>query len=524
MFCDYCGKQINDNSMICPYCKMEIEKYVIPPELLHGVSQNKKSNAAWIIGIVSGLAVLLTGLLLIFVLDVFHIRNKDEKKTDNNDKIATADVPDEEDILSDTSSSDTISDETATDETVEEETALVPYGEQAGYTLSDSTTEIKTKGIPMLYDTNGNKLDVNADDYMPDYYYTESIDKIAVTEADPDGNVTYVIKYHTRYEADFSSSPAGEGNDFKWLLGTYTYDFSDYYTGRLLDSTFCSKNADETIESNKANWNNNDYEIKIVETNAYDNGEDMQYDEITGLSHDYLTRYFIVYATVPEDYDGLIMSTLKEYNSEISDSLSDNDNKEDISILDDPGLGYTSNGDNGIFIRVSDYAVPLSDVTMADIMNISTAPGINSFDWCIGDLKAGGVIIKNNFNSTSGIIALPERLVGKWQYIQVYEPTGEGEDYYLKIGIADISIDGSDIVLSMNDYFLSESDGSWVYNENMVGENYTGTLDNDGSVRFNIDEMSFVINCFKSDGLYQYGLGELILPDGSNGRIVLQRP
>ena len=495
----------------------------------------KKNTGGLVVAIISGAAALLLSIVLIFVLDVFHLKDKDNgtpSGSSENELAASSDEPKTEDtseVSGKGAGKDAASEEPVTENTSEEVVeAPVPYGEMVGYTLSEPWTEIRTSGIPYLYDTSGTRLEVNADDYMPDYYYTEAIDKIAVTDPDENGNVTYVIKYHCRYEADFTASPTGDGNLFTWRLGAYTYDFSDYYTGKLLDSTFCRKNSGETPAANTLNWDNKEYGITILETAGYDNGEDMQYNEATGISHDYLTRYYVVYATVPQDYNGLVMSARKEYNAEISASLSGDgtqEGQEDKPILDLPRFGYTSNGDNGIFVRISDYAVPLTDELMADMLNISTFPSAAVFDWCMEDMKnSGTVTITGNYNSTSGIITSPDKIYGKWQYLQVYEPSNPGEDYYLKTGMADFITDGSNVTIYMVDYLLSESSGSWTANAGNYTETYSGTMTGDGSITFNIDSMYFAINRFESDGVYQYAVGELILPDGSKGKILLQRP
>ena len=53
---------------------------------------------------------------------------------------------------------------------------------------------------------------------------------------------------------------------------------------------------------------------------------------------------------------------------------------------------------------------------------------------------------------------------------------------------------------------------------------YKGTFSSDGSIDFSFADTSFSITGFKSDGLTQYGFGELVLDDGTEGKMLLVRP
>ncbi len=489
-------------------------------------NSNNKSNKGLVIGIICGAAALCIILLLLFVFDVFGLRDNDD---DDDVAEVTTEVEDEDE---DSETSETVIEATTEVENASPEDAEAKaYGEKMGYVFSDpSTVSIKQSGYPRVKDEAGNELNVNYDDFMSDYSYEETIEKIAVTDPDENGNVTYIVKTRVFHEAEFSQNPDGV-EKFTWSLHCWLFDISDYYTGTVIGYNSGKKGTVTDKETKTLYVGGKNVDVDFTRFSMADNGDDMTYDDSTGLSYDNYTRHHFYYVTVPQDYDGLVLSVPKTYDHSTNKSHEDDPsipediNDETKKLMDIDYYGYTT-VDDTVFVRLSDYAVPFTPEVEAEIMGAYEQTSFGTFTWALDalDEKKKPSDVVGEYNSISGLITDPARLEGDWQAMVVWDPDHKLDSYEIECSFANIRTSGSNVSVTFN-YKLSYDYGG---NETDISDRdsftCSGDMSESGSITLDSNSMSFFIDYFWSDGISQYGFGKMILPDGTEGVVVLQRP
>ena len=498
-------------------------QYNQPPQQPSGAG---KSNMGLIIGIICGAAVLCIALVLLFAFDVFGLRDKDD--TDDVAEVTTEEVVDpEEDTIEETTEEVT----TDSDVSTSAENESKPYGEEMGYVFSDpSDAGVKEAGYPKISDEYGNEMDIDCDEYLDSYGYEEGIDYIAVTDPDEDGNVTYVVKTHRTLEADFSDSPNGD-KSFSWTLHCWLYDVSDYYTGTIIGTTGSRKGSVEDTEPREFEYNGETISAYCTRATVIDNGIDFTYDDSTGLYHDEYTRHYCYYITMPQDYDGLVMSVPKKYDHstnkthEDDPSIPENINDETSPLLDVDYYGYTTAEDT-IFVRLSDHAVPFTPDMESKIMDAYDGTAFTTFSWYLDalDEKKNGDENIGAYNPIAGKITDPERLSGKWQALIVWDPDHKMDCFEKEYSMADITGSGSNVSITFNPKCSVDYGNNMTDISDRDSSSYSADMKDDGSIDFQPNGMAFTIDYFVSDGVAQYAFGNMILQDGTEGKVVLQRP
>ena len=571
MLCKKCGQQFEEGSLFCPYCGAEVEKtsdtaqQQSTPEQPAGPQQpvqqtqpglqgpaqptqpapqgqpqmqyvqqppqqpiqnqpaksqqpggNGGSKKGLIIGLVSAGVVLVAAVLLIFVFDVFHFFDKDD------DKKAEETTTEVTEVTEETTEEVTTEAESTTEAPEPEE---VPYGQEMGYTFSSLDTEVTYDEKMGLFHMDGTPYDVDADEYVENYKCISSIGRVFVSEPDSDGNVTYIITEYSGVDVDFKSDDFAEekdenGSKFVWNVGSYIHDISDYYTGELIEANTVQQGEDAQPAEKIITWNDED--IKITSVNAYVRYNWPNSERTDGKEgwHDSSELYIVTAITVPEDYDGLMLSIPKKYNSS-------DDEDEDVSnkkLLDIKSYGYTGNADDAVFIKVSDVASTLKDEELAETFSLISSSDNADFSWFVDKVKAGQDPSDiTMYNSLGGDITAEDAVLNDWDVYIVWDPEEEMDDYSEERYFGSITNEEG-FTLTINPSERYDKDGNFTNITDIPPVSYEGTFNSDGSVTFDLDGSTFTISSFKTDGLRQYGFGELILEDGIVGKMLLVRP
>ena len=127
------------------------------------------------------------------------------------------------------------------------------------------------------------------------------------------------------------------------------------------------------------------------------------------------------------------------------------------------------------------------------------------------------------YNSIGGDITSEAAILGEWDVYIVWDPEEKLNAYSEERYFGTISNDGG-FTLTINPSERYDKDGKFTDITDIPPVSYSGTFNTDGSINFDFADTSFSITCFKTDGLTQYGFGELILNDGTEGKMLLVRP
>lgn len=585
MFCKTCGNQIDDNVMFCPICGAPVQprqqdgnqffdqqqqggnRYFDQPQqgssqyyggTQQGVGQQYyrqpqqggnqyfdqpqqmispqygqpnqsrhpmqpptpgKSNTGLIIGIICGVAALCLILVALFAFDVFGLRDKDSDDVAEATTTAAYDEPE------------------AHDENTTADTETIaanydgPYGEAVGYVFVDpSEATVKDAGYPKISDENGDLMDIDGDKYMKNYVNEEGINYVAVTDPDENGNVTYVVETYRRLDTDFKKFPNGD-KQFQWSLHFWLYDVSDYYTGKIIGNTGGKRGSVKVPQTKQIEYNGKTIDVQVIRYSFSDPGQELEYDDSTGLYHDSYTRHYYYYITVPQDYDGLVMSVPKHYDHSTNKSHEDDPSipesidDETSPLMDVDYYGYTTVEDT-VFVRLSDCAVPFTPEMESKIMDTDGNTAFSLFDWYLDALDAGQNGDENigKYNPIAGKITDPERLSGQWQALIVWDPDNKLGCYEKEYSLADVSGFGSEVSITFNPKISANAQNEETDISSRDSYGFNAEMADDGSIDFNPEGMAFTIDYFYSDGIMQYAFGNMILQDGTEGRVVLQRP
>ena len=518
--------------------------------------QSDKKKTGLIIGIIAGSVILCT-LIVVLIVVLMKPGKKDDEVASNSTSeeltaAATTEAVDKEDADSEltfeakteaevteteAATEEAKTEAAKTDEAKSEKTeeaateaaAEVPYGQKVGLRFSDMTTKVKDKGRVAIYDSNYKRLDINPDDYLADYSYTLSVENIAVTDPDKEGNVTYVIKYKSFQEAEFTESPTK--GTFYWKVGGWVYDFSDYYSGKIFSYNNLNDYEIGEIRKNQIDWKGKKVDITMSCETAVDNLENIQYNESEQKWYDSYARYTFVFITVPQDYDGLVMSVPKKYDVDYVDSLeNDKTIPEDISLETKPLLdvyyyGYTEKVDDSVFIKISDYSMPYSPGLETSILSINKNPSNSDLSWFVNAIKSGKDIqhVLGEKNATAENITDPDRLAGSWTGLIIYDKTNKMGVYEEQTFRAEIGVEGNNMMLTFKYFGSTDVNGAFTNIEDRPENTMSGPMQK-GSVNLAPEGEKFLITKFWTDGTRQYALGEIILQDGTEGTMVLERP
>ena len=401
----------------------------------------------------------------------------------------------------------------------------VPYGEEMGYTFSPKDTETIYNDIPSLSHLDGTPYDVDVNEYMENYEASSSIGRVFVSEPDSDGNVTYIItEYNSAYSDfksdDFAEETDGEVKKFIWNIGRYLHDVSDYYTGELIEANELKQGTNVQPAETVITWNNEN--IKISSINSFVNyswPNSERPDGETGW-RDSSEIYIVRAITVPQDYDGLVLSIPKKYHT-YEGTEEDTSNKK---LLDNASLGYTGNADDTVFIKVSDVASPLTDEELAETYSLISSSNSADFSWFVDKVNAGQDPSDiTMYNSLGGDITSETAVLGDWDVYIVWDSTDTTDSYSEERYHGSITNEDG-FTLTINPRARYDKDGNFTNITDIPPVSYKGTYNSDGSVTFNPESAAFTISGFKTDGLRQYGFGELMLQDGTEGKMLLVRP
>ncbi len=525
MFCRKCGKQIEDGSTFCPYCGEPVQRIVQNEQ----PQKEQSSSKGLIIGLVSAGAVLLAAVVLIFVFDVFHLSDKEEKiaeATTVTEEITTQEA---------TTEAPTATKEIATQEATTEPEVSTPeepeeavYGEEHGYKFSELMTEDIYDTDAQLLHNDQSLYDINVDDYMKNYSCTSRTEKILVTEPDADGNVTYLVMHGSYHQMDLINDDfiVEETDDdpttdfaYRWKVLSYVPDVSDYYTGEAIDGTYARQGEDTKPDEKIIKWNDKEYKISVIRSWVQFSHPDSGKVDSTVLSHNEYETYNFIAITVPQDYDGLVLSNPKKYTVYDGPEVDPDSQK----ILDIESYGYTGNAKDCTFIRVSDVATPMTDENEADMLSGRSCSRLPSFSWFVDKVNEGEDPTNIDiYNSYGGDITSSARIMGKWDCCIVWDPGNKLDAYSQERDFVKISSrDGITLTFSPKESY--DSEGNYTDISDREAQSYTGLYNADGSVTFDIDGMSLTMDSFKCDGIRQYGFGTIVLQDGTEGKILLVR-
>jgi hypothetical protein len=372
---------------------------------------------------------------------------------------------------------------------------------------------------------DGTPYDVDANEYMENYESICNIEKVFVSEPDSDGNVTYIITECNSRKADFKSDDFAEETDgdkkvFCWNIGSYLHDVSDYYTGELIETNTLQQGYDDQPAEKVITWNNED--IKISSFNTFINYSWPNSERADGKEgwSDSSKFYFVIAITVPQDYDGLVLSVPKKYHPHEGAGEDTTDKK----LLDSASLGYTGNADDTVFIKVSDVASPMTEEGLAETYSMISSGDNNDFSWFVDKVNAGQDPSDiTMYNSLGGDITSETAVLGDWDVYIVWDSTDITDSYSEERYFGSITNDDG-FTLTINPSKRYDKDGNVTDIRDIPPVSYKGTFNSDGSVTFDPESATFTISGFKTDGLRQYGFGELMLQDGTEGKMLLVRP
>lgn len=242
-----------------------------------------------------------------------------------------------------TSDSAITTEETVADISEDEEMENLPFAEKEGLEFI-TETDIEIPARTFFVDEDGNEIEL--DGGVP-IDHPRSLSIVSVEKADAgDGNVTYTIDFQIRDTLEFKLEKDFEFDGKPITVNAVCFDILDYYTGMG-----CGEHDDGVFDT-VISWKGKDYNISYQRE-----GEQVGASEWETIDEDdkYITRSMYGYSrevitiTAPEDYDGLLLYTLKAPYVEDSDDEGD-DSEEAWSQIDFDQ--YSAN--DYYFLKVSD--------------------------------------------------------------------------------------------------------------------------------------------------------------------------
>ena len=170
---------------------------------------------------------------------------------------------------------------------------------------------------------------------------------------------------------------------------------------------------------------------------------------------------------------------------------------------------------------------------LADYYSTEEKPNIDSFNWFMdnylqkyNNVAAGNgssADVREDIMQGGTEITNPKLLNGGWQMLSAWSPTDPSELCYYFQNVTIKTSGGNITLVVQNDFMYTPSD-SGTYDMSAEGKtNYSGEWSDDIT---NLRSSSGTIDLayfWQKDGC-QFGMGEGMLPDGTEGYIVFQRP
>ena len=573
MICNRCGNELDNNSPFCPYCgekniayqkqDQQDNEYYDPSKNLDQLQQQpqyqpgyqqpqyqpgyqqpgqssgnlpyvdplygqqpygqspygqspymhqneKKSSKGLIICIICGGVVLFLLAVVLFVSGLYgFIKGVDEGYETSNQYVET------------------------TTELAEYDSSIdgTPYGEKMGYVFSDyKDVKISGTGSTTIEDIDGNKLNLDVDDYLKDYGYDEYIESIAVTDPDEEGYVTYIVKFNTYEKAEVYNLPEEE-SAVDWDVNFWVPDISDYYTGRIIDYASGKRGWRNNTDTQIINIDGKKVPITFCRYSIREYEDAPMIEEGLELGQDEDGKRFLYTITVPQDYDGLVLSIPKVYDDSTNVSHDEDPSvpeyisDEKRPLMDVWYYGYTTVEDT-IYVKLSDQAVPLTPEVEVSMVESNENIPVEYFEWYLDKIEDGQRPESQlgSYNTLAGKIDDPARIKGRWQGLVVWDPENNKSGRCEEYSNVSITQSDSDISLEFKYQYKAKYGTDWEDISSQEAVSYSGVMAEDGSVNLDSDQAKFTIDSFWSDGISQYAFGEIILPDGEKGLVVLQRP